>query len=157
MVAGRPSASFFLSPLSLVFMTCGIMNMMNYIESVACGCGSQRSSWTGPSLSLAFCGAHTRRETFAHPHAQTQHINPAARGLSESASDTFGSFIFFICPIGFQGFWVCMFVCLCLFVCVCVCAHSLASNGFFFEMQTIKSSPCCFVFHQLEMFLLKYE
>lgn len=40
MVAGWSSASFFLSSLSLVFMACGIMNMMNYPESVACGFGS---------------------------------------------------------------------------------------------------------------------
>lgn len=64
-VAGWLSASFFSSSLSL-FMACGIMNLMNYPESDARGCGSLRTSWTEPSLSTAFfC---TRPNVHKHPH-----------------------------------------------------------------------------------------
>lgn len=46
---GGLAASFFPPSLSL-YTGCGIMIMMNYTKSVACGCKSQRCGWPEPSL-----------------------------------------------------------------------------------------------------------
>lgn len=114
--------------------------MTNYPESVACGCGSESSGRTGPSLSLAQTHKCAQMLTHIRTHKPGK-LTLLPEGLEREL----------LTHLGFLSFWYSgllgMHVCVSVHARVCVCLHALphSFNGLCFEIQKIKPSVLCFI------------